>query len=109
MREQNIRVLQGNEYNTSKCKEIINKSINKKLKQQFQTLMCEIDKMNTPIDHKKPVINIIERSSQINNIYPRIHIFTMKIIGSRGRGKTIFLISFLHSLLNEKIIGYNDI
>ena len=71
--------------------------------------MCEIDKMNTPIDHKKPVINIIKRSSQINNIYPRIHIFTMKIIGSRGRGKAIFLITFLHSLVNEKIIGYNDI
>ena len=52
--------------------------------------MCEIDKVNTPIDHKKPAINMIKRSKQMNDIYPRAHIFTMKIIGSRGRGKTIF-------------------
>ena len=71
--------------------------------------MCEIDKVNTPIDHKKPAINMIKRSKQMNDIYPRTHIFTMKIIGSRGRGKTVFLISFLHSRVHEKIIGYEDI
>ena len=71
---------------------IIKKSTNRKLKQQFQTLMCQIDKVNTHIDHKKPVINIIKRSEQMNDIYPRTHIFTMKVIGSRVRGKTVFLI-----------------
>ena len=73
-----------------KCKEIIRKSTNKKLKQQFQSLMCEMDKVNTPTDHKKLVINMIKRSKQMNDIYPRTHIFTMKIIGSRGTGKTVF-------------------
>ena len=73
-----------------KCKEIIKNSTNKKLKQKFQSLMCEIDKVNTPIDHKKLVINMIKRSKQMNDIYPRTHIFTMKIIGSRGIGKTVF-------------------
>ena len=73
-----------------KCKEIIKNSTNKKLKQQFQSLMSEIDKVNTPIDHKKLVINMIERSKQMNDIYPRTYIFTMKIIGSRGTGKTVF-------------------
>ena len=71
--------------------------------------MCQIDKVNTHTDHKRPVIHIIKRSKQMNDIYPRTHIFTMKIIRSRGRGKTVFLISFLHSRVHEKIIGYEDI
>ena len=71
--------------------------------------MCQIDKVKTHIDHKKPVINIIKRSEQMNDIYPRTHIFIMKVIGSRVRGKTVFLISFLHSRVHKKIIGYEDI
>ena len=55
------------------------------------------------------MINIIKKSRQINDIYARTHIFTMKTIRSKGRGETVFLIIFLHSLVNEKIIGYNDI
>ena len=93
LREQNVRVLQSKEYNINKCQELIKKSTNEKLKQQFQTLMCEVDKVNTPIKHKKLVMNIIEKSRQINYIYTRTHIFTMKIIRSRGRGKTVFLIA----------------
>ena len=34
-------------------------------------------------------------------MYPKSSILSMKIIGSRGMGKTIFLIAFLHSLINR--------
>ena len=35
--------------------------------------------------------------------------FTIKIIGARGMGKTIFFIAFLHSLVLKGIIKYEDI
>ena len=33
----------------------------------------------------------------------------MKIIGARGTGKNIFVIAFLHSLVFERIIRYEDV
>lgn len=35
--------------------------------------------------------------------------FTLKYIGARGMGKTIFVIAFLHSLFLKGIIKYEDV
>ena len=35
-------------------------------------------------------------------MYPKTSTFAMKIIAARGMGKTIFLIAFLHSLVDRE-------
>ena len=42
-------------------------------------------------------------------MYPKTPTFTKKIIAARGTGKTIFLIAFLHSLVNREIVKHEDI
>ena len=42
-------------------------------------------------------------------MYPKAPTFTMKIIAARAMGKTIFLIAFLHSLVNRGIIKHKNI
>ena len=42
-------------------------------------------------------------------MYPKTQTFTMKIIPARDMGKTIFLITFLHSLVNRRIVKHEDI
>ena len=42
-------------------------------------------------------------------MYPKSRTFTMKIIAVRGMGKTIFLIAFLHSLINRGVVKDEDI
>ena len=42
-------------------------------------------------------------------MYPKAPTFTMKIIAARAMGKTIFLIAFLHSLVNRGIVKHKNI
>ena len=42
-------------------------------------------------------------------MYPKSPTFTMKIIAARGMGKTIFLITFLHSLINRGMVKHENI
>ena len=42
-------------------------------------------------------------------MYPKTQTFTMKIIVARGMGKTIFLIAFLHSLVNKGTVKHEYI
>ena len=42
-------------------------------------------------------------------MYPKSPTFTMKIIAARGMGKTIFVIAFLHSLVNRGIVKHENI
>ena len=80
-----------------------------KKKKKFESLVTEIDKASIPIKHRKPQLKINVQTLPIKNIYPRSHVFTMKIIGARGMGKTICPITFLHSLIFEGIIKYEDV
>ena len=42
-------------------------------------------------------------------MYPKAPTFTMKFILARGMGKAIFLIAFLHSLINRGAVKHEDI
>ena len=42
-------------------------------------------------------------------MYPKTQTFTMKIIAARGMCKTIFLIAFLHSLVNRGTVKHEYI
>ena len=91
----------GESFNMPKSMNIINRSIDPKLKDKFEDLIEEMN-VNTIIPARaKPIIPIKRKQSHI--IYPQSHIFTMKIVGKRGSGKTSFLIVFLLSLVNNEI------
>ena len=57
----------------------------------------------------KPILKIKYNKSAVKDMYPRSLTFTMKIIAARSKGKTIFLIAFLYSLLNRVIVKHEDI
>ena len=57
----------------------------------------------------KPILKIKYNKSAVKDMYPRSLTFTMKIIAARSKGKTIFLIAFLHSLINRGIVKHEDI
>ena len=42
-------------------------------------------------------------------MYSKTPTFRMKIIAARGMGKKIFLVAFLHSLVNRGIVKHEDI
>ena len=57
----------------------------------------------------KPILKIKYNKSAVKDTYPRSSTFTMKIIAARSKGKTIFLIAFLYSLINRVIVKHEDI
>ena len=89
------------------CRAIINKSTDDEIKDQFQEKSEVIEEKNFKPDHKKPTLNFETISSQRKMIFPQIHVFTMKIIGKRGSGKTTFLLAFLSSLVQNNLITYD--
>ena len=53
LEDQNFKVKEEKEFDINKCKEIIKKPANPKIKQNFEGLVNEIDGFNTPIIQKK--------------------------------------------------------
>ena len=59
---------------------------------------------NKPVKDNKPLLKIKSDGSVAEDMYPKTSTFTIKIIAARGMGQTIFLIAFLHSLINRGIV-----
>ena len=59
---------------------------------------------NKPVKDNKPLLKIKSDGSVAEDMYPKTSTFTIKIIAAKGMGQTIFLIAFLHSLINRGIV-----
>ena len=55
------------------------------------------------------MLKIKSYRSVAKDMYPKSPTFTMKIIAARGMDKSIFLIAFLHSLINRGIVKHENI
>ena len=66
----------------------------------------KINEVNKPVKDNKSLLKIKSYRSVAKDLYPKSPTFTMKIIAARGMGKTIFLIEFLHSLINRGIVKH---
>ena len=87
-----------------------NQKINKsKNKTKFNVVVDKINEANAPVIGHKPILKIKYNKSTVKDMYPKSSTLTMKIIASRGMGKTIFLIAFLHSLINRGIENHKYI
>ena len=109
LEEQNLRVKEGKAFNINLWKKVIKISTNPKIKQKFKILIDEINRSTKPIPRQKPSLSIKTTETQLKSIYPTKPTFTMKIIASRGSGKTTFLIAFLNSLINKNIVKHENI
>ena len=69
----------------------------------------KINEANKPVKYIKPLLKIKSYRSVAKDMYPKTSTFMIKIIAARGMGKTIFLIAFLHSLINRGIVKHEDI
>ena len=67
-------------------------------------IVDKINEANKPVKDNKPLLKIKSDGSVAEDMYPKTSTFTIKIIAARGMGKTIFLIAFLHSLINRGIV-----
>ena len=61
-----------------------------KIKDKFEDLADEINESTIILGHAKPIIPLKSKPKEKTVIYPKSHIFTMKIIGKWGSGKTTF-------------------
>ena len=61
-----------------------------KIKDKFEDLTDEINESTIILGHAKPIILLKLKPKEKTVIYPKSHIFTMKIIGKWGSGKTTF-------------------
>ena len=66
----------------------------------------KINEVNKPVKDNKSLLKIKSYRSVAKDLYPKSPTFTMRIIAARGMGKTIFLIEFLHSLINRGIVKH---
>ena len=109
LEDQNLRLKQGQSFDIDKCNEVIKESTNPKIKRKFNVVIDEISETDAPIKGNKPILKIKHNRSLTKDMYPKTPTFTKKIIAARGTGKTIFLIAFLHSLVNREIVKHEDI
>ena len=109
LEDQNIRAKQGQSFDIDKCIEVIKKSTNPKIKQKFDVVIDQINEANKPVKDNKPILKIKSYRSVTKDMYPKSPTCTMKIIGARVKGKTMFLIAFLHSLINRGIVKHEEI
>ena len=109
LEDQNIRAKERKSFDINKYKEVIEKSSNLKIKQKFTNIVDTIEKATQPVKDKKPELKIKSYISTAKDMYPKNSTFTMKTIAARGIGKTVFLIAFLHSLINRGIVNHEDI
>ena len=107
--DQNIRAKQGQSFDIDKCNEVIKKLTNPKIKQKLDVVIDKINEANKPVKDNKPLLKIKSYRSVAKDMYPKSPTFTMKIIAARGMGKSIFLIAFLHSLINRGIVKHENI
>ena len=106
---QNIRAKQGQSFVIDKCIKVIKKLTNPKIKQKFDVVIDKVNEVNKPVKDNKPILKIKSYRSVAKDIYPKSPTFTMKMIAARGMGKAIFLITFLHSLINIGIVKHEEI
>ena len=109
LEDQNIWAKQGQSFNIDKYNKVIKKSINPKIKQQFNMIVDKSNEANKPVKDNKPLLKIKSYRSVAKDMYPKSPTFTMKIIAARGMGKSIFLIAFLLSLINRWIVKHENI
>ena len=109
LEDQNIRPKQDKSFDIDSCNKIIKKSTNPKIKQNFNVVIDKINEANAPVKGHKPILKIKYDKSLTKDMYPKTPTFTRKIMAARGMGKTIFLIAFLHSLLNRGIVKHENI
>ena len=79
--DQTRKLKKGEPIHPPKCKEIINRSSGSKIKDKFEDLIDEINESTIIPGHAKPIISLKSKSKRKTVIYPKSHIFTMKIIG----------------------------
>lgn len=91
-----------------KCKEVIKQSNDSKTKDKLEDLIDEINENTIVPAHDKHIIPIESKPKEIS-MYPKSHVFTMKIIGKRGLGKTTPLIGSLKSLIANQMIDHENI
>ena len=108
LEDQNIRPKQDKSFDIDSCNKIIKKSTNPKIKQNFNVVIDKINEANAPVKGHKPILKIKYDKSLTKDMYPKTPTFTRKIMAARGMGKTIFLIAFLHSLLNRGIVKHEN-
>ena len=109
LEDQNIRAKQGKSFDIDRCNEVIKKSTNPNIKQKFYVVIDKINEANAPVKGHKPILKVKYNKSLTTDMYPKSPTFTMKIIAARDMGKTIFLITFLHSLINRGIVKHENI
>ena len=95
-------------FDIDKYNELIKKSTNPKIK-KFNVVIDEINEANKPVKDNKPIQKIKFYRSVAKDMYPKSLTFTMKIIATRYMDKTIFLMAFLHSVINRRIVNDDDI
>ena len=86
-----------------------NQKLKSKNKTKFNVAVDKINEANAPVIGHKPILKIKYNKSTVKDMYPKSSILSMKIIGSRGIRKTIFLIAFLHSLINRRMENHKFI
>ena len=104
-----IRAKQGKSFDFDRCNEAIKKLTNTKIKQKVNVVIDKINEAHALVNGHKPVLKIKYNKLLTKDMYPKLSIFTMKIIAARVMGKTIFLTAFLHSLINRSIAKHEDI
>ena len=109
LEDENIKAKQGKSFDIDRRNEVIKKSTNPNIKQKFYVVIDKINEANAPVKGHKPILKVKYNKSLTKDMYPKSPTFTMKIIAARGMGKTIFLIAFLHSLVNRGIVKHKDI
>ena len=109
LEDQTLRAKQDKSFDINSCKELIKKSTNPKRKQKFNVVIDKVNEVNVPVKDNKPVLKTKHSKSLTRDIYPKAPTFTMKFIAARGMGKIIFLIPFLHSLINRGVVKHEDV
>ena len=73
---------------------MIKKPTYPKIKQKFDVVIDKINEANKSVKDNKLILKIKSYRSVEKDMYPKSPACTMKIIGTRGKGKTMFLIAF---------------
>ena len=72
-------------------------------------MIDKVNEANAPVKGHKPILKIKYDKSLVKDMYPKTRTFNMKIIAARVIGKAIFLITFLHSIVNRGIARHENI
>lgn len=86
--DQNLRAKECESFDITRCREVIERSSNPKIKQKINSVIDSIEKPTTdPVKDDTPQLKIKSFRSSVKDMYPKSATFTMKITASSGMGK----------------------